>query len=86
MRYAELRCEQIRLYTHVILSTMTCFTQPAPVFRFQSAAASDFARFGRVSQQLKYASVELQKLIQKYKDFIAECFDADQHTINILNM
>lgn len=67
---------------------MTCFTQPAPVYQLQSFQSneSSFARFGRVAQQLKYSIVELQKLTQKYKDFIAECFDADQHTINILNM
>lgn len=66
---------------------MTCFTQPAPVFQLQSFQSSEnFARFGRIAQQLKYSVVELQKLTQKYKDFIAECFDADQHTLNILNM
>lgn len=84
IKYCELRCEQIRLYVHLLLSTMTCITIPAPIFQFKSS--ENFSRFCRISQQMKYSIVELQKLTQKYKDFLAECFDADMHTINILNM
>lgn len=83
IRYSELRSEQIKLYIHLILSTLTFNTIPAPVFQFKSS--ENFARNGRISQQFKYTIVELQKLTQKYKDFISECFDADEHTINILN-
>lgn len=84
IRYCELRSEQIKLYVHLTLSSMTFQTIPAPVFQFKSS--ENFARTGRMAQQMKYSVVELQKLNQKYKDFIAECFDADEHTINILNM
>jgi hypothetical protein len=83
IRYCELRSEQIRLFVHLLMSTLTFSTIPAPVFQFKSS--ENFARSGRISQQLKYSIGELQKLTQKYKDFISECFDADEHTINILN-
>ena len=84
MRYCELRSDQIKLYIHLILSTMTYQTIPAPVFHFKSS--ENFGKFGRIAQQMKYSLVELQKLNQKYKQLISECFDADHHTLNILNM
>ncbi|CAF0749231.1 unnamed protein product, partial [Brachionus calyciflorus] len=83
-RYCELRCEHIKLYIHLIMSLMTFQTIPAPVFQFKSS--ENFARYGRIAQQMKYTINELQKLNLKYKDFISECFDADEHTINILNI
>jgi hypothetical protein len=83
-RYCELRAEQCKLYLHVLMSSMTWFTQPAPLFQFKSS--DNLAKLGRIAQQMKYALNELQKLIVKYKEFIAECFDADSHSINILNM
>jgi hypothetical protein len=84
MRYAELRSEQIKLYVHLILSSLTYATVPAPAFQLNSS--DPFARFGRLAQQMKYSCVELQKLTQKYKELIAEWFDADEQTLNILNM
>lgn len=85
IRYCELRSEQIKLYLHIILSSMTYQTMPAPVFQFKSSEVN-FSKFGRIASQMKYSINELQKLNQKYKDFISECFDADPHTLNILNM
>ena len=85
MRYCELRTEQIKLYIHLILSSMTFQTIPAPIFQFKSSEVN-FTKFGRIAQQMKFTVVELQKLAQKYKDLISECFDADNHTISILNM
>ena len=85
IRYCELRNEQIKLYIHLILSSMTFQTIPAPIFQFKSSEVN-FAKFGRIAQQMKFTIVELQKLSQKYKDLISECFDADNHTINVLNM
>ena len=85
IRYCELRNEQIKLYIHLILSSMTFQTIPAPIFQFKSSEVN-FAKFGRIAQQMKFTVVELQKLSQKYKDLISECFDADNHTINVLNM
>jgi hypothetical protein len=84
MRFCELRSEQIKLYVHLILSTMTYQTIPAPVFHFKSS--QNFGRFGRIAQQMKYSLAELQKLTQKYKELVSECFDADCHTLNILNV
>ena len=83
-RFCELRSEQIKLYIHMILSTMTYQTIPAPVHQFNSSES--LGKYGRIAQQLKYSLVELQKLTTKYKDFISECFDADNHSLNILNM
>ena len=83
-RFCELRSEQIKLYIHMILSTMTYQTIPAPVYQFNSSES--LGKYGRIAQQLKYSLVELQKLTTKYKDFISECFDADNHSLNILNM
>ncbi len=83
IRYCELRSEQLKLYIHLMLAAMTFSSIPAPVFHFNTTES--FNKFGRIAQQLKYAVNELQKLNQKYKDFLSECFDADQHTINILN-
>jgi hypothetical protein len=83
-RFCELRGEEIKLYIHIILSTMTYQTIPAPIFHFKSS--ENFGKFGRVAQQIKYSIIELQKLSQKYKELISECFDADTHTLNILNM
>lgn len=83
-RFCELRCEQIKLFIHVSMSLLTFRTVPAPVFQFNSS--ENLAKYGRIAQQMKYSVVELQKLNQKFKDFISECFDADEHTINILNM
>jgi hypothetical protein len=83
-RYCELRVEQCKLYLHLLMSSMTWFTQPAPLFQFKSS--DNLAKLGRIAQQMKYALNELQKLITKYKEFISECFDADSHSINILNM
>ena len=85
IRYCELRNEQIKLYIHLILSSMTFQTIPAPIFQFKSSEVN-FTKFGRIAQQMKFTVVELQKLSQKYKDLISECFDADNHTISILNM
>jgi len=82
-RFCELRSEQIKLYVHLILSTMTYQTIPAPIFHFKSS--QNFGRFGRIAQQMKYSLAELQKLTQKYKELVSECFDADCHTLNILN-
>lgn len=84
IRFCELRCEQIKLFIHLSMSLLTYRTVPAPVFQFKSS--ENLARCGRIAQQLKYSVNELQKLNQKFKDFISECFDADEHTINILNM
>ena len=84
IRYSELRSEQIKLYIHLLLSSMTYATIPAPVFQFKSS--ENFSKLGRIAQQMKYVQVESQKLNQKYKELISECFDADQHTLNILNM
>ena len=85
IRYCELRSEQIKLYIHLMLSSMTFQTIPAPIFQFKSSEVN-FTKFGRIAQQMKFTVVELQKLAQKYKDLISECFDADNHTISILNM
>ena len=84
LRFCELRAEQIKLFIHLILSTMTYQTIPAPVFHFKSAET--FGKFGRIAQQMKYSLVEVQKLTQKYKELLSECFDADCHTLNVLNM
>lgn len=83
-RFCELRAEEIKLYVHIILSTMTYQTIPAPIFHFKSS--ENFGKFGRIAQQIKYSILELGKLTQKYKQLISECFDADTHTLNILNM
>lgn len=83
-RFCELRAEEIKLYVHIILSTMTYQTIPAPIFHFKSSES--FGKFGRIAQQIKYSILELSKLAQKYKQLISECFDADTHTLNILNM
>ena len=84
IRFCELRSEQVKTYIHLVLSVMTCETIPAPAFQLK--AAENFNRLGRIAQQMKYGVNELQKLNQKYRDLLFECFDADQHTINILNM
>jgi hypothetical protein len=84
IRYCELRSEQVRMFLHLVMSAMTFVTCPAPAFQFNSA--DSFAKLGRVAHQMKYSVAELQKLNQKYKELLSECFDADQHTINILNM
>lgn len=84
IRYCELRSEQIKLYIHIILSTMTYITIPAPLFQFKSS--ENFNKLGRIASQMKNITNELQKLCQKYKELISECFDADKHTLNILNM
>ena len=84
IRYCELRSEQIKLYIHMILSTMTFITIPAPIFQFKSSES--FNKLGRIASQMKYLTNELQKLSQKYKELISECFDSDKHTLNILNM
>jgi hypothetical protein len=39
-----------------------------------------------MGSQMKFSVFELQKLLLKYKNFIKECFDADENTINILNI
>jgi len=83
-RFCELRSEQIRLYVHLIMSSLTYFNIPTPKHQFNSS--DKIEKYGRIAQQLKYSSVELQKLVQKYKEFISECFDADNHSLNILNM
>jgi hypothetical protein len=84
LRYCELRTEQIKLYIQLILSTMTYKTVPPPVFQFNSAES--FGKFGRIAQQMKYSIVEIQKLIQKYKELLFESFDADSHTINMISI
>ncbi|RMZ94376.1 integrator complex subunit 7, partial [Brachionus plicatilis] len=84
IRFCELRCEQIKLFIHLSMSLLTYRTVPTPVFQLKSS--ENLARYGRIAQQMKYGVVELQKLNQKFKDFISECFDADEHTINILNI
>ncbi len=83
-RYGELRSEQMKMFIHLVMSVMTFVSIPAPVFQFKSADKA--ARFGRVTQQMKFSANELHKLNLKYKELLSECFDADQHTINVLNM
>lgn len=83
-RYCELRSEQIKLYIHIVLSSLTYQTIPAPKYQFNSS--DNLEKYGRIAQQFKYSTIELQKLVQKYKEFISECFDADTHSLNILNM
>ncbi len=84
IRYCELRCEHIKLYLNLILSSMSYQTSPPPIFQFKSS--ENISKFGKFGQSLKFIILELQKLNQKYKEFTSECFDADEHTINILNM
>ena len=99
VRFCELRSEQVRLYVHLVLSVLTHVTVPPPVFQLNAASMtsagaagaataprSAVAAVGRVAQQLKHSVNELHKLNQKYRDLLTECFDADHHTINILNM
>lgn len=84
IRYCELRAEQIKLFIHMVLSTMTYQTIPPPAFQFKSS--ENFGKLGRIAQQMKNSMVELQKLNQKVKELISECFDGDIHTLNVLNM
>ena len=84
IRYCELRAEQIKLFIHMVLSTMTYQTIPPPAFQFKSS--ENFGKLGRIAQQMKNSTVELQKLNQKIKELISECFDGDIHTLNVLNM
>jgi hypothetical protein len=86
IRYGELRSEQIKMFIHLVMSVMTCLSVPPPRFQFKTTATDKFSRHGRVAQQMKYSVNELHKLNLKYKELLSECFDADQHTINILNM
>ena len=51
-----------------------------------SSSAIAAARLGRIVHQMKYIVLELQKLNVKCKELASECFDADQHTINILHL
>jgi hypothetical protein len=84
LRYIELRVEQIKYFIHISLGTMTYHTIPPPVFHYSS---TDYlSKLGRMGSQMKYSAFELQKLLLKYKNFIKECFDADENTINILNI
>ena len=82
LRYLELRVELIKYFIHISLGTMTYHTIPPPVFQYSS---TDYlSKLGRMGSQMKHSVFELQKLLLKYKNFIKECFDADENTINIL--
>jgi hypothetical protein len=84
LRYIELRIEQTKYFIHISLGTMTYHTIPPPVFQYSS---TDYlSKLGRMGSQMKFSVFELQKLLLKYKNFIKECFDADENTINILNI
>jgi hypothetical protein len=84
LKYCELRSEQIKLYIHLLMATMTYHTNPAPKFLYSSS--DSISKYGRIASQLKYSLFEIQKLTQKYKNLMRECFDADENSINILNI
>lgn len=91
VRYCELRIEQIRLYLSLMLGLMTYETIPVPVFQLKVNGATEksvnkLTTGCRLSQQMKHSVNELNKLNQKYKELLSECFDADHHTLNILNV
>lgn len=84
LKYIELRIEQIKLFIHLALATMTYHTIPLPVFQY--SISDQLGKLGRLGSQMKYSLFELQKLLFKYKGFLKECFDADLNTINMLNI
>jgi hypothetical protein len=83
LKYCELRIEQIKVFIQLIMASMTYQTIPAPVFLYST---ENLNKYGRIATQFKYTISELQKLILKYKIFVKEFFDADENTVNILNI
>ena len=82
LKYCELRCEQIKNFLHLLFATMSYQTIPAPKFFY--ATSDTISKYGRIGSQMKNMLSEAQKMNLKYKNFLKECFDADENTINIL--